>query len=139
MLGPYTFTLYQKISKVKEERRYIIRPCYNKAMIYAKEVENHLSKLSLGNDVKDYWKHLKDVILEVGYQSFQMCVGEHKRSSFPCNSWFDEEHKIYLKLYKFVKMRSEWGMCVGSNGPGFGSNRTEPLNRGLTVYRFKDK
>ena len=24
-------------------------------------------------------------------------------------------------------------------GPGFGSNRTEPLNHGLTVYRFKDK
>ena len=28
---------------------------------------------------------------------------------------------------------------VGRNGPGFGSNRTEPLNHGLTVYRFKDK
>ena len=40
-----------KCGKVKEERRYIIRPCYNKAMIYAKEVENHLSKLSLGNDI----------------------------------------------------------------------------------------
>ena len=72
-------------------------------MIYAKEVENHLSKLSLGNDVKENWKHLKDVILEVGYQHFRMCVGGHKRSSFQCNSWFDEECKIYLKYISLRK------------------------------------
>ena len=28
---------------------------------------------------------------------------------------------------------------VISNGHGFSSNRTEPINRGLTVYRFKIK
>ena len=42
-----------KCGKVKEETRYIVRPSYNKAMIFSKEVENHLSKLSLGNDVKE--------------------------------------------------------------------------------------
>ena len=41
-----------KCSKMKEERRYIIQPCYNKARIHAKEVENHNSKFSLSNDVK---------------------------------------------------------------------------------------
>ena len=30
-----------KCTKMKEERKYIIRHCYNKAMIYAKEVEKH--------------------------------------------------------------------------------------------------
>ena len=107
-------TLSHSINKcgaVKEERRYIIRPCYNKAMIYAKEVENHLSKLSLGNDVKENWKHLKDVILEVGYQYFQRRVIGHIRSSFPCNSWFDEECKMCFKPYKFVKGESEWIMA----------------------------
>ena len=43
-------------------------------MTYAKEVMNHSSKLSLANDVKENWKHLKNVILEVGYQHIQMCV-----------------------------------------------------------------
>ena len=66
-----------------------------------------MSKLSLGNDVKENQKHLKDVILEVGYQHFQNCAGGHKSSTFPCNSWFDEECKIYLKLYKFAKEESE--------------------------------
>ena len=70
LLEPYLSYSINKCSKVKEERRYVIRPCYNKALIYAKEVENHLSKLSLGYDVKENWKHLKDVILEVGYQHF---------------------------------------------------------------------
>ena len=40
-------------TNVKEERRYIIRPCYKKVMIYAKEVEKHLSILFLDNDVKE--------------------------------------------------------------------------------------
>ena len=59
-----------KYSKVKKERRYIIRPCYNNARIYAKEDENNLSKHSLANHVKEIWRHLKDVILEVGYRYF---------------------------------------------------------------------
>ena len=42
-----------KYGKVKEERRYVIQTCYKKAMINAKEVENHLSTISLGNDVKE--------------------------------------------------------------------------------------
>ena len=40
-----------------------------------------------------------------------MCVGWYKRSSFPCNSWFDEECNIYLKLYKFAKGESEQVMA----------------------------
>ena len=70
-----------------------------------------MSKLSLGYDVKENWKHLKDVILEVGYQYFQRRVIGHIRSSFPCNSWFDEECKIYLILYEFAKGKSELVMA----------------------------
>ena len=50
-----------KSNKVKEEKSYIIQPCYNKAGIYAKEVEDRLLKSSLGNDVKEirnFWKIL---------------------------------------------------------------------------------
>ena len=54
-------------------------------MIYTKEVENHLSKLSLANDIKENWRHLKNDILEVGCQFFRMCVGD---------SWYDEICKI---------------------------------------------
>ena len=53
--------------------------------IYAKEVESHLSKLSLANDIKENWRHLKNDILEVGCQFFRMCVGD---------SWYDEICKI---------------------------------------------
>ena len=80
-------------------------------MIYAKEVQNHLSILVLDNDVNENWKHLKDAILKVGYQHFLLCVGGYKRSSFPCNYRFDEECKIYLKLYKFEKGESQWVMA----------------------------
>ena len=30
-------------------------------------------------------------------------------------------------------------LLIRSNGLGFGSNQTEPLNRGLTIYQFIDK
>ena len=52
-----TLSPINKCGKVKEQRRYMIQPCYNKATIYVKEVEKHLSKHSLGNDVKENWFH----------------------------------------------------------------------------------
>ena len=55
---------------VKDEKRCIIRPCYEKAKMYAKEVENHLLNFSLSNNVKENWQHLKDIILKVAYQYF---------------------------------------------------------------------
>ena len=75
-----------------------------------KKVGDHLSKLSLSNDVKENWKHLKHVIFKVVYQYFQMSIGGHKRSRFPYNSWFDEECKMYLKLFKFAKGENERAM-----------------------------
>ena len=54
----------------------------------------------------------------------------------------------YLEAYKSeMQMRNipegrrlaGFPRVVTSNGPGFGSNRTEPSNRGLTIYRFKNK
>ena len=84
---------------VKDEKRCIIRPCYEKAKMYANEVENHLLKFSLSNDVKENWQHLKDIILKVGYQYFKRHVGGHKMSSFPCNSWFNDKCKMYLKWF----------------------------------------
>ena len=56
---------------------------------------------------KKIGKHLKGV--NVGYQYFPMCVGGDKRSSSPCNPCFDEECKIYFKLFKFSKPQSVKG------------------------------
>ena len=69
--------------------------------------------LSLANDVKENWKHLKDVILEVGYQHLLMCVGGHKQSSFP-RSWFEEERKRYLKLISWRNWKAN-GAMHGTN------------------------
>ena len=37
---------------VKDEKRCIIRPCYEKAKMYPNEVENHLLNFSLSNDAR---------------------------------------------------------------------------------------
>ena len=68
---------------VKDKKRCIIRPSYEKTKMHANEVENHLLNLSLNNDVKENWQYLKDIILKVGYQYFKRHVGGHKMSSFP--------------------------------------------------------
>ena len=91
-----------KCSRVKDTS-----PYYKKAKIYAKEIENHLLKLFLGNYVKRNSKHMKDIIVEVGYQCFQMHVGRHKKSRSPCKYWFGEECEMYLKLHKFAKGENE--------------------------------
>ena len=91
---PWYMDLHSHTYRVKEKRRYITQLCYNKATIYGKEVQNHLSKISVDNNVKENWKHLKHVIFKVVYQYFQMSIGGHKRSRFPYNSWFDEECKV---------------------------------------------
>ena len=49
--------------------RYIIQPCHKNTKIYAKEVENNLSKLSLYNYVKDIIR-------------LDTCGGHDKISSF---------------------------------------------------------
>ena len=69
-------------------------------MIYTKVVENHLAKLSIGNDVKENWKHLKDVILEAWYQYFWMHVG-----------WHDLVYHVILGLMRIV---CERGKGIGS-------------------------
>ena len=75
--------------------------------MYANEVENHLLSFSLSNDVKVNWQHLKDIILKVGYQYFKRHVCGNKMSSFPCNSWFDDECKMYLKWFKSIEGQNE--------------------------------
>ena len=70
--------------------------------MYANEVENHLLKFSRSNDVKENWQHLKDIILKLGYQYFNRHVCGYKMSSFPYNSWFNDECKMYLIRFKSI-------------------------------------
>ena len=96
-----------KCNRVKRERKCIIRPCYNKANLYATELENHVTKLSLCDDINTNWEQLKEVMLEVGYHYFKAHVGGEKILSFPCNSWFDEECKTFLKAFKLANGKKE--------------------------------
>ena len=54
------------------------------------------------------WATFERCYPKVGFQQFFMCVGRRKISSFPCNVAVNEESKMYLKIFKFVKGESGW-------------------------------
>ena len=46
----------------KGKEVYIIQHYYQKANLYANEVENHVRNLSLSKNVKTSWEQLKDLL-----------------------------------------------------------------------------
>ena len=63
------------------------------------------------------WATFERCYPKVGFQQFFMCVGRRKISSFPCNVAVNEESKMYLKIFKFVK--GESGMTpIQKDGEG---------------------
>ena len=82
--------------RVKNENTHITWYCYQKATLYANEVENHVMNLSLSKHMKKSWEQLKDVIIKVQYQHFSVHVGGYWMLSLPHNACFNEESKDCL-------------------------------------------